>query len=142
MTLAHAAMGENRQNKDDELFVTRTTIEHALAEIDVGLGLACPTPHIIVMPSNTNGIEEELDAVMNCMRQEREQHTMFEDPIDDNTSCVSGSGALGRGNVAKIEETSARVGTSDQLQRIRCDTTAMSPRMPRSLYKRRRTSRA
>ena len=83
-------------------------------------------------------IEEELEAVLNEVRNEQARATTKRD-APDNASCVSGSGSLHQGTVVKAEDSSESVDVLRELQSLdsRANTTVMSPPLMKTIVKRR-----
>ncbi len=141
---AVAASPVENKSRPDELFATRTPIDNALAQIDIGLGLACSStstlPTILPTTLANISIEDELDAVLATMREEREKLSISEPIPEDTASCVSGSGALGQRSAIKAEGTSPAMDVLHELHALdsRTSTTLVSPPLVKSLYKQRR----
>lgn len=127
----------------NELTVTRT-IDNALAQLDVSLGLGCvsTTTFPSVPAACFISIEDELDAVLAAANKQRKREVVCDD-IPDDVSCVSGSGSLRHRTVAKVEDCSMAVDVLHELQALdsRTSTTATSPPLVKSISKRRRRRR-
>lgn len=143
-SLQPPAKGHELIDCSTEQFATRTHIDNALAEIDVGLGLACSSTTAIPSASNSKGsglsIEDELDAMMTTLREERKSPPVIRAPTDDTSSCVSGSGSLAERSLTKAEDCSPALDVLHELSALetRTSTTVMSPPIVKSMYKRRR----
>ena len=101
----------------NELFNTRTPIDDALSALDVGLGLGCSSGLPVGSSNETRkiSIEEELDAMLDVIRAEREKAVSTSE-VPDNHSCVSESGPLTRRSSAVAEDSSHPSDVLDELR--------------------------
>ena len=125
-----------------KFFVNAERVDKALAELDAGLELRCATkptlPPVSSVGEGCKSIEEELEAVLNEVRNEEARATTERD-VPDNASCVSGSGSLGQGTIVKAEDSSESVDVLRELQSLdsRASTTVISPPLMKTIVKRR-----
>ncbi len=131
---------ENEAVKSSGQFATRSPIDHALAEIDISLGLACSIPPVFAYDCTASTIEDELGAVLAVMREQRGKESAVSIRNEDTASCVSGTGALGQGTYVKAEDSSPAIDLLHELFALdsRTSTTVTSPPLVKSLRKRRR----
>lgn len=123
----------------NELIATRNPIDDALAELDVSLGLGCPSS--FTLPTPCMSIEEELDAAFEAVRKQRQRERVVPlYSLPDDASCISGSGRYTGSVSVKTEDSSAPVDVLHELQALdsRTSITVMSPPLSKSCYKRRR----